>query len=254
MKKRNIRLTIEYDGSAFYGWQLQKSHRTIQGEIQKAVEKISGKRTVIAGAGRTDAGVHALGQVANFHTTSKLSCRKWVQALNSHLPDDVSVLVAEDVPVEFHSQFDAHEKTYRYVVLNRPARSSLRRNTAHLVKPPLDVEKMQEAASHLEGTHDFRSFGTEISRKKNTVRTIREFHVDRAGDEIHFTVTGDGFLYNQVRSMVGSLLQVGFGSNSPSWIQEVLVAKDRKKAGPNVHARGLTLVEVVYPSPSTEKA
>ncbi len=248
MIKRNIRLTIEYDGSDFFGWQIQKNHRTIQGEIREAVEKTSGKKTVVAGAGRTDAGVHALGQVANFHTTSKLSCRKWVQALNSHLPDSIAIRAAEDVPLEFHAQFDAREKTYRYAVLNRPFRSALRRNTTHLVKPTLDVEKMREGAAHLPGTHDFRSFGTETSHKKNTVRTIREFRVEKVEDEIHFTVTGDGFLYNQVRSMVGSLLSVGFGSRSPDWIREVLEAKDRRKAGPNVQARGLTLVEVRYPS------
>ena len=249
MKKRNLRLTVEYDGTPFYGWQIQKNQKTVQGEIQKAVEKIIGKRVVIFGAGRTDAGVHALGQVANFHTTSKLSCRKWVLALNSHLPEEISILEVEEVPLEFHSQFDAHEKTYRYSILNRPARSAVRNNFTHLVKPPLDVKLMAQGAHHLVGTHDYRSFGSDMSRKKKTVRTIRTFDVRKVDDEIHFTVTGDGFLYNQVRAMVGSLLLVGSGSQTPAWIRKVLVAKDRQKAGPNVHARGLMLVEVLYPVP-----
>ncbi len=249
MKKRNLRITIEYDGSLFFGWQIQKNQRTIQGEIQKAVETISGKKVVIAGAGRTDAGVHALGQVANFHTTSKLSCRKWAQALNSHLPDEISILDVVDVPMEFHSQFDAKEKTYRYSILNRPTRSALRSRFTHLVKPPLHVDKMAQGARHLVGTHDFRSFGSDISKKKNTVRTIREFVVEKVGDEIHFTVTGDGFLYNQVRAMVGSLLLVGRESQPSDWVQTVLEAKDRRKAGANVDARGLMLLNVLYPSP-----
>ncbi len=248
MKKRNLRLTIEYDGTPFFGWQIQKNKKTIQGEIQKAVEEVIGKRVVIFGAGRTDAGVHALGQVANFHTTSKLSCRKWVLALNSLLQDEISILDVEEVPLEFHSQFDAHEKTYRYSILNRPARSAIRNNFTHLVKPPLDVEKMAKGARHLVGTHDFRSFGSDMSKKKETVRTIRIFEVTQVGDEIHFTVTGNGFLYNQVRAMVGSLLLVGFGTQPPDWIKKVVVAKDRQKAGPNVHARGLMLVEVLYPT------
>lgn len=201
------------------------------------------------GAGRTDAGVHARGQVANFHTTSRLSCEKWVMALNAHLPDDIAVLSAEDVPLDFHAQFHAHDKTYEYVILNRPGRSAIERAFVHKVSPPLDAAKMREAAQLLVGTHDFRAFASEVAKKENTTRTIREFAVSRDGDHIHFRVTGDGFLYNQVRAMVGTLLEVGFGKHPPSWIVEIRDGKDRTKAGVNVPAKGLTMIEVRYEVP-----
>jgi len=245
-RKRNIRLVVEYDGTRYFGWQLQKDQPTVQGELQRAVEEITRRKTLVVGAGRTDAGVHAEAQVANFHTASPIPARKWAEALNAHLPQDVAVVSAEDVPLDFHAQFAATSKVYRYRVLNRPARTAIDRYRVHLVKAPLDVERMAEAARHLVGTHDFRSFGSEMSKKEKTVRTILSFDVPRAGPFVDFLVHGDGFLYNQVRSMVGTLLPVGLGKQLPSWTREVLEARDRAKAGANVPAKGLTLVEVRY--------
>ncbi|MFN3485607.1 MAG: tRNA pseudouridine(38-40) synthase TruA, partial [Planctomycetota bacterium] len=202
-RKRNIRIVVEYDGTRYFGWQLQKDRPTVQGELQRAVQEVTGRRTLVVGAGRTDAGVHAEAQVANFHTSSALSVAKWPEALNAHLPEDVAVLSAAEAPLDFHAQFAATSKVYRYRVLNRPVRSALERFRTHLVKAPLDVPRMQEAAKRLVGTHDFRSFGTEMSRKEDTVRTIFSLSIVRQGEFVDFVVHGDGFLYNQVRSMVG---------------------------------------------------
>lgn len=245
-RKRNIRIVVEYDGTRYFGWQLQKDRPTVQGELQRAVQEVTGRRTLVVGAGRTDAGVHAEAQVANFHTTSALSVAKWPEALNAHLPEDVAVLSAAEAPLDFHAQFAATSKIYRYRVLNRPVRSALERFRTHLVKAPLDVPRMQEAAKRLVGTHDFRSFGTEMSRKEDTVRTIFSLSIVRQGEFVDFVVHGDGFLYNQVRSMVGTLLAVGLGRRPPEWVAEVLEARDRSRAGANVPAKGLTLVEVRY--------
>lgn len=198
------------------------------------------------GSGRTDAGVHARGQVANFHTTSRLSCAKWIQALNAHLPEDIAVVAAEEVPLDFHAQFAAKEKTYEYAILNRGARSALLRAFAHKVAPPLDVARMDAAARYLVGTHDFRAFGSEMASREKTVRSIRAFTVAKDGDLVRFVVTGEGFLYNQVRAMVGTLVEVGLGKRPPEWVREVLESRDRTKAGANVPAKGLTLVEVRY--------
>jgi tRNA pseudouridine38-40 synthase len=245
-KKRNLRIVVEYDGTPFSGWQLQKDKPTVQGELQRAVEEITKRKTLVVGAGRTDAGVHAEGQVANFHTSSPIPARKWPEALNAHLPDTVAVVAAEDVPLDFHAQYKATSKMYRYRVLNRAARSALERDRSHLVKAPLDAARMAEGARVLVGTLDFRSFGSEMSKKERTVRTLFSLDVTARPPFVEFLVHGDGFLYNQVRSMVGTLLQVGLGSRPPGWVKDVLEARDRSKAGANVPARGLTLVEVKY--------
>jgi tRNA pseudouridine38-40 synthase len=245
-KKRNLRVVVEYDGTPFSGWQLQKDKPTVQGELQRAVEEITKRKTLVVGAGRTDAGVHAEGQVANFHTASPIPARKWPEALNAHLPDGVAVVSAEDVPLDFHAQYKATSKIYRYRVLNRAVRSALERDRSHLVKSPLDVARMAEGARFLVGTFDFRSFGSEMSKKERTIRTLFSLDVAARPPFVEFLVHGDGFLYNQVRSMVGTLLQVGLGSRPPEWVKDVREARDRSKAGANVPARGLTLVEVKY--------
>ena len=245
-RKRNLKIVVEYDGTRYSGWQIQKDKPTVQGELKRAVDGIAGKPTLVVGAGRTDAGVHAEGQVANFHVASGVPPAKWPDALNAALPEDIVVLSAEEVPLEFHAQFAATSKRYRYRVLNRRVRSALERLRTHLVKPKLDVALMAEAAKTLVGTHDFRSFGSEMSKKEKTVRTILAFDVVRQGDVVDFIVHGDGFLYNQVRSMVGTLIPVGLGSRPPGWMREVLDAKDRSRAGANVPAKGLTLVEVKF--------
>ena len=246
-RKRNVRIVVEYDGTPFYGWQVQKDRRTVQGELQRAVQEVADvRRASVVGAGRTDAGVHAEGQVANFHTTSPVPARKWAEALNAHLPGEIAVLRAEDVPLDFHAQYAATSKVYRYRILNRRVRSALERHRTHLVKPALDRDRLRAGAAHLVGTHDFRSFGSEMSKKEKTVRTIFSFDVRGEGDVVDFLVHGDGFLYNQVRSMVGTLIAVGLGRSSPEWVAEVRDARDRSKAGANLPARGLTLVEVRF--------
>jgi tRNA pseudouridine38-40 synthase len=248
-RKKNIRIVVEYDGTRHGGWQVQKEGPTIQGELQRAVEEITGRKTLVVGSGRTDAGVHAEGQVANFHTTSLIPGRKWPEALNAHLPPEISVLSAEEAPLDFHAQYAATSKVYRYRILNRPVRSALDRDRSHLVKAPLDVALMREAAGVLVGTHDFRAFGSEMSRKEKTVRTILSFDVKMSGSFVEFLVHGDGFLYNQVRAMVGTLIPVGMGKHPPDWVKEVLESKDRSHAGANVPARGLALVAVRYDGP-----
>ncbi len=245
-RKKNIRLVVEYDGSRLFGWQLQKDKPTVQGELQKAVEKVAGRAALIVGSGRTDAGVHAEGQVANFHTGSPMPARKWPEALNAHLPPEISVRSAEEAPLEFHAQYSATSKIYRYRVLNRRERSALDRDRVHIVKPPLDVAAMQAAAGLWVGRHDFRSFGSDMSKKEQSTRTIFSFDIRRDGDRVDFIVHGDGFLYNQVRTMVGTLLAIGLGRKPVTWAREVLEAKDRNKAGATMPGKGLTLLEVRY--------
>ncbi len=245
-RKRNLKLVVEYDGTRYFGWQVQKSKPSIQGELERAVQEVSGHASPVVGAGRTDAGVHAEGQVANFHTLSPIPARKWPEALNAHLPEDIAVLSAEDVGLDFHAQYAATSKLYRYRIVNRGVRSALERLRSHLVRPPLDLELLRSASKALTGTHDYRSFGSEMSKKEHTVRTIFSFEVRRQGDLVDFLVHGDGFLYNQVRSMVGTLIPVGLGSRPAAWVKEVLEAKDRTRAGVNVPAKGLTMVEVRF--------
>ena len=246
-RKRNLRIVVEYDGTPFYGWQLQKDRPTIQGELQRAVTAVTkAKKALVVGSGRTDAGVHAEGQVANFHTGSPIPARKWSEALNAHLDPAIAVLSVEEVPLDFHAQYAATSKVYRYRILNRGCRSALERDRAHLVRSPLDVERLRKGTKFLTGKQDFRSFGSEMSKKEDTVRTIFSFEVTKSGEIVEFLVRGDGFLYNQVRSMVGTLLSVGLGKHPPEWIGEVRDARDRSRAGANIPARGLTLVEVRF--------
>lgn len=243
---RNLRLEIEYDGTRFFGWQIQDGKPTIQGELERAIEEIAGAQATLIGSGRTDAGVHAVGQVANFRTSCRIPAPKWPLALNAHLPTDIRVVTATEVPLDFHSQFGAKRKTYVYTVLNRDVASAIERDHCHHVRRPLDLPSMGEAARHLTGTHDFRAFGSEMGEKENTVRTIDQAKVmgDRA--LVRFLFRGTGFLYNQVRAMVGTLLDVGLGKQPPDHVKVVLEGRDRTKAGANVPAKGLCLISVEY--------
>jgi tRNA pseudouridine38-40 synthase len=243
---RNLRLEIEYDGTRFFGWQVQDGKPTVQGELERAIQEITGAPATLIGSGRTDAGVHAVGQVANFRTTSRLPEAKWPLALNAHLPPDIRVVNAKDVPLEFHAQFGAKRKTYVYTVLNRDVASAIERDHCHLIRKPLDVRAMNEAAGHLVGTHDFRAFGSEMGEKERTIRTIDRAEIlpDRA--LVRFLFRGSGFLYNQVRAMVGTLIEVGLGKAPPDHVRTVLEGKDRTKAGANVPAKGLCLISVEY--------
>ncbi|HEU4339461.1 MAG TPA: tRNA pseudouridine(38-40) synthase TruA [Planctomycetota bacterium] len=243
---RNLRLEIEYDGTRYFGWQIQDGKPTIQGEVERAIKEIAGAPATLIGSGRTDAGVHAVGQVANFRTACRIPDAKWPLALNAHLPADIRVVSAKEVPLEFHAQFGAKRKTYVYTVLNRDVPSAIERDHCHHIRRALDVAAMNEAAQRLVGTHDFRAFGSEMGEKEKTVRTIDKATVMADRALVRFVFRGSGFLYNQVRAMVGTLIDVGLGKQPPDFVMTVLEGKDRTKAGANVPAKGLCLISVEY--------
>lgn len=246
---RTLKLVLEYDGAGFAGWQVQRGRRTVQAEIAKAVQRVTGERLTVYGAGRTDAGVHAEGQVAHLRSRTRIACERLVHALNANLPPDVAVLRVDEVPADFHAQFDAAGKTYRYRLLRRDVRSALRRERAYLVRVPLDLGRMRAAAERLTGEHDFRAFCTEARTRERTVRRVDRLEVRAEGDEIVVEVDGSGFLYNMVRTIVGTLLWAGMGKIGPDDVTSILASRDRRRAGPVVPPQGLTLVEVRYGKP-----
>jgi tRNA pseudouridine38-40 synthase len=247
---RTIKLTLAYDGTAYAGWQVQAGARTIQEVIETALAKITGQPIRILASGRTDAGVHALGQVVGFRTETHLSPEILVRALNAELPRDIAVLAAAEVPQGFHATRDAKRKRYRYLIYDGPVRDVFGRGTSWHCPWGLDAEAMDRAAQSLCGTHDFSSFETRGSERLTSVRTIYEIGVRRGeGAERHaitFEVEADGFLYNMVRTIVGTLAKVGRGARPESWVAEVLAAADRRVAGPTVPPQGLFLVSVKY--------
>lgn len=249
---RQIRLVIEYDGSGFSGWQAQAGDRTVQETIEKAIREVTGEETRIVAAGRTDAGVSALGQVACFTTRSGVPTEKFAHALNAHLPEDVAVLHSTEVPPDFHPRRSAKMKLYRYVILNREMRPALGRARVAHVSAPLHVERMREAARHLVGRHDFTSFAArEATLGKDPVREITRLDVKREGeardgDVIVIEVEGRSFLMHMVRTIAGSLMEVGRGKEEPGWIRRALEARDRTAAGPTAPPEGLVLVWVRY--------
>ncbi len=253
---RNIKLTVAYDGTAYAGWQFQEGRKTVQGVLENTIQEVTGQPTRVLGSGRTDAGVHALGQVAGFRTESRLPVEVLRRALNAHLPHDVAVLEAVEAPGDFHAIFHARRKRYRYVICDGPVRDVFRRRTAWYCRFDLDAPAMHRAAQALVGTHDFRSFQTQGSSRKTTVRTIYDIQVRRGeGPDRHVIaveVEADGFLYNMVRTIVGSLVQVGRGNRSEAWVGEILAAADRRAAGPTAPARGLCLLRVEYESRECE--
>ena len=217
---RNIKLTLAYDGTAYAGWQFQAQERSVQEVLEAAIEKVTGAKTRVAGSGRTDAGVHALGQVAAFRTESRLPAEVLRRALNAHLPQDVAVLEAVEVDEGFHPIRDARRKRYRYVIRDGPVRDVFRRGTAWHCRFDLDADAMHRAAQALAGTHDFRSFETQGSKRRTTVRTVYDIQVRRGdGPDRHVIcveIEADGFLYNMVRCIVGTLVQVGRGNRTRS--------------------------------------
>ena len=243
---RNIKLILEYSGTHFSGFQSQPKKRTVQSELEKVFKRIFGKTLKISSAsGRTDAGVHAKGQVVNFKTDSRIPLRNIQRALNTYLPPDVSVEFVQEVPLEFSARFSAKTKIYEYVVWNRPERSALRRFVSYHFPYPLDVLLIKRAAKWVVGRHDFRSFQTKADGR-NSVRTIRQLRVSQFGSEIRFLVEGDGFLYNMVRNLVGTLLLVGTEKLTVDEFKAILLAKDRRHIGPTAPAHGLTLLQVKY--------
>lgn len=243
---RNIKLTIEYDGKDFNGWQKQPNKLNIQGEIERAIYNITKEEVDLIGSGRTDAGVHAFGQIANFKTNSNISIEKMAIAINSQLKNSIVVKKAEEVDERFHSRYNAKRKTYRYVINNTEYGSAIYRNLEYHFPIKLNVEKMQEAAKYFEGEHDFKAFKSSGTSGRNSVRTIYKAEVKTDGERILIELTGNGFLYNMVRIISGTLLDVGLGKIEPSEIEDIINSKDRTRAGKTLPAHGLYLVKVNY--------
>lgn len=251
---RTLKLTLAYDGTDFAGWQSQPAQRTIQGVIEATLQTVTGEPHRIAASGRTDAGVHALGQVVSFDTNSHLPAERLLRALNSGLPEDVAVIESVDVRPGFHAIRDAIRKRYRYVVDDGPTADIFRRRYAWHYRQRLDALAMQRAARPLVGTHDFRSFETGWPNRETSVRTVLDLRVERQPADsnlIHVEIEADGFLYNMVRAIVGTLVEVGRGARGESWPADALAAMDRRAAGPTAPARGLFLLRVDYDLDST---
>lgn len=241
---RNIKLTVEYDGTGYCGWQTQENGPTVQETLEKAIGKVVGSAVTLYGSGRTDSGVHALGQAASFETESELPCEKLRDAINAHLPPDIVVLEAEEASPDFHARYSARSKVYRYVILNGPVRPALKRDRCLFVRTDLDVEKMREAAALCVGRHDFAAFCTESP--DNTVRDVMRLDVTGRGGMIEIEIEADGFLYNMVRRIVGALVEVGRGKMAAGEMSALLETGTRGVGGPTVPAKGLHLVEVKY--------
>jgi tRNA pseudouridine38-40 synthase len=243
---RNIKLTLAYDGTEFHGWQRQPGLRTVQEVLEGAIEQLTGVRPNSNASGRTDAGVHAIGQVVHFLTPSKLPPDVFVRALNALTPPDIRVNEACEVTQAFHATLDASSKRYRYVIDNgRHADPFLRRHSWHVFQP-LNVDRMREGGLHLLGRHDFRSFETEWPNRTSSVRTIFDVALSREADRVVIEVEADGFLYNMVRAIAGTLMLVGAGKRPASWVGEVVAAEDRTQAGPTAPPQGLFLLLVRY--------
>ena len=243
---RNIKLIIEYDGKKFNGWQKQPDKLNIQGEIENAIKEITGEEVDLIGSGRTDAGVHAFGQVANFKTNSKLDIEKIPYAINSKLKKSIVIKDAEEVDERFHSRYNAKQKTYRYVVNNSKQGTAIYRDLECHIPMDLNIEEMKKAAKYFEGEHDFSGFKASGTSSKSSVRTIYKAEVIEEGDKIKIELTGNGFLYNMVRIISGTLVDVGLGKIKAEDIPSIIEAKDRSKAGKTLPAHGLYLVEVQY--------
>lgn len=243
---RNIKLTIEYDGKDFNGWQKQPNKLNIQGEIERAIYNITKEEVDLIGSGRTDAGVHALGQVANFKTNSQISIEKLPLAINSQLKNSIVIKEAEEVNERFHSRYNAKRKTYRYIINNSKCGTAIYRNLEYSYPFKLDAEKMKQASKYFEGEHDFKAFKSSGTSSKNSVRTIYKAIVKQEGEKIIIELTGNGFLYNMVRIISGTLLDVGLGKIRAEEIPEIIESKDRQRAGKTLPAHGLYLVEVKY--------
>ena len=243
---RNLRLDICYDGSRYRGWQrLPGTDNTIQGKIEQCLSRILGEAIEISGSGRTDAGVHALGQVANFHCESTMPASEILAQLRRYLPEDIGIYSCKDVSPRFHARLNAKEKTYCYRIWNSEAPCVFERRFVTVLPGTLDPEAMRRAAAYLEGEHDFSAFCGNPKFKKSTVRFIRSVRIERTGEELRISFTGNGFIHNQVRIMVGTLIEVGRGDRSPDSIPALFGGK-REESGFLAPAQGLCLMEVTY--------
>ncbi len=242
----NLKLTLEYDGTDYHGWQVQLGLPTIQGAMEETIKRVSGEEVRVTGAGRTDAGVHALGQVANFHTGKALEPLRWQQALNALLPPDIVVRGVEEAPEDFDARRSAKSKTYRYSILNRPYPSALDRRYLLHVPDPLDLGAMAEAVALLLGEHDFSAFRATGCTAATPVRRVSEARFTTEGERLHFFITADAFLMHMVRIIVGTLVEVGTGKLTPAGFRDILKSCDRGRAGKTVPPHGLCLMGVRY--------
>ncbi|MCR4717910.1 MAG: tRNA pseudouridine(38-40) synthase TruA [Lachnospiraceae bacterium] len=245
---QRVRLIIAYDGTNYCGWQIQDNGITIEEVINKALTALCNEEIAVIGASRTDSGVHAMGNVAVFDTNSRIPAEKFSYALNQRLPDDIRIQRSDEVASDWHPRYQDTIKTYEYRYLNRRFPDPIRRLYTYFVYYPMDVVKMQEAANYLIGEHDFKSFCSTKGQQLTTIREIYDLTVKRQGDEIILRVTGNGFLYNMVRIIAGTLARVGTGLYEPGRVKDILEATDRQIAGPKAPASGLTLIGIKYPN------
>ncbi|MCR4318263.1 MAG: tRNA pseudouridine(38-40) synthase TruA [Planctomycetes bacterium] len=243
---RNLLITIEYDGTNYFGWQRQADRPTVQGEIERAVSEIFGGDMAVTGASRTDRGVHAYGQIANFKTNAAIPADRVHLALNTKLPADIRVRKCVEVPEEFHARYDAKSKIYMYLVKSSREEPVFDRDRVYHTGSKLDLARMRAAKDSLVGTHDFVAFATKKGETENTERTVYGIKIFQRGEYFAFFVYGKGFLWNQVRTMVGTLHEIGRGYFEVSDAKRILESKDRTKAGPNLPPQGLYLLRVNY--------
>lgn len=244
---RNIKLTIEYDGKEFNGWQKQPNKLNIQGTIEQAIQVITGEEVELNASGRTDAGVHAFGQVANFKTNSNIPIEKIAIALNSNLKKSIRIISAEEVEEKFHSRLTCKQKTYRYVINNTELSSAIYRNLETHIPQKLNIDKMKKAIKYFEGEHDFKAFKSSGTSSKSSVRTIYKAEIiEMPNNRIYIELTGNGFLYNMVRIISGTLVEVGLEKINPDDIPNIIDSKDRSLAGKTLPPNGLYLVNVEY--------
>lgn len=243
---RNIKLTIEYDGTNYVGWQKQTNGIGVQAKIEEAIYKTTGEKVNLIGSGRTDSKVHAKGQVANFYTKSKVPGERFKYALNTKLPLDIGIIESEEVDYHFHSRYDAKAKKYIYLIYNNPIRSPLYRNYSYHIPYKLDFKEMERGGEFFIGTHDFLSFTGSKNVLENTIRTIYSLELEKQGEFIKVSVKGNGFLYNMVRIIVGTLIDAGLGKLNSKDIPNIISKKNRKFAGHTAAPEGLYLEKVYY--------
>lgn len=243
---RNIKLVIEFDGTNFCGWQRQIKDRTVQGCLENAILKITGEKSLTNGSSRTDGGVHAKAMVANFLTNSKIPGEKFREALNTKLPDDISIIKSEEVHNGFHARYSSKGKMYSYTIVNRYEKVSFGKQYLYHVRRELNLENMKLACTYFIGKHDFKAFMSPGSSAKTTIRTIKEFYIEQNGDNIKIYISADGFLYNMVRIIVGTLINVGIGKTKIEEVEDIINEGVRKRAGMCVPPNGLVLEKVFY--------
>lgn len=243
---KRVKLVVAYDGTNYHGWQVQDNGITIEEVLNRTISELVQEDIKVIGASRTDAGVHACGNVAVFDTESRIPGDKFSFALNQRLPEDIRIQESYEVDADFHPRYADTVKTYEYNIMNRRFELPSKRLYAAFCYYPMDIERMNQAAAYLVGEHDFKSFCSAGAQVQTTVRTIYAVNVTKDDDMVHIRITGNGFLYNMVRIIAGTLMQVGTGLMEPEQVKEILEARDRSKAGPTAVAKGLTLVEIRY--------